>query len=55
MHKIYSPSQSSEDEADQEDHNDYDDDKDDAYVQAMLKEVTETPSEFELAVSIFFP
>ena len=64
--EIYSPSQSSKDEAEQEDHNDYDDDEDDTYVQAMLKEVTESPSEpkqtrkkdleveFELAVSIFF-
>ena len=43
--EIYSPSHSSEDEAEQEDHNDYDDDEDDAYVQAMLKEVIETPSE----------
>ena len=65
--EIYSPSQSSEDKAEQEDHNKYDDDEDDAYVDAMLKEVTETPSEpkqtrqkdleveFEIAVSIFFP
>ena len=64
--EIYSLSQSSEDEAEQEDNDDHNDDEDDAYVDAMLKEVAETPSEpkqmrqkdleveFELAVSIFF-
>ena len=64
--EIYSPSQNSEDEAEQENKNDYNDDEDNAYVDAMLKEIAETPSEpkqtgqkdleveFELAVSIFF-